>query len=301
MPHSSFLDHCHVRRKIVYKPSCASSQASISLSSQQQPPKPTLLQIYSLRVLQRILIMIAVRNIFTIFTLSFLTLVSASAIVHPNSVIPIVDIQESTLVIPLVRQQEEEVVFAVNSSSTGFARTTEAGLTVQRGTSGVLNFAFTINAIEAETLATMDEEFSSSLSVSEREEYNRLRSDYRGGFGIPFLRFLGINLNNRRVTREEMERSFELREDYNTQSSIAQQIISNVQTQQLQVSGQLTAFGTSFVPTTVFAFIRIARIQTQDGMTLTVVSQSGDNLVAADAGGNTVPSSGGDIDIVPLF
>ncbi|KAI0560554.1 hypothetical protein FGB62_110g01 [Gracilaria domingensis] len=235
--------------------------------------------------------------------MSLLTLVSSSALRRSNPIIdlPIVDIQESTIVVPLVRQQQEEAVLAVNSSNTGFARTSEAGLTVQRGTSGVLTFSFNINAIEAETLANLDQEFSSSLSVSEMEEYSRLRENYRSGFGIPFLGWLGINLNNRQVTREEMERSFEMRENYNTQSSIAQQILSNVQEQQLQISGELTAFGTSFIPTTVFAFIRIARLQTQDGMTLTVVSQSGDNLVAADAGGNTVPSSGGDIDIIPLF
>ncbi|CAN8071507.1 unnamed protein product [Agarophyton chilense] len=224
----------------------------------------------------------------------------ASSLPHPIIDLPIVDIHESTLVVPLVRQQQEEVVFAVNSSSTGFARTTSAGLTVQRGTSGVLTFNFMIDAVEAETLATLDQEFSSSLTVSESEEYSRTRESYRSGFGIPFLRWLGINLNNRQVTRDDMQRSFELRENYNTQSSIVQQTITNVQVQKLRISGKLTAFGTSFVPTTVFAFIRIARIQTQDGMTLTVVSQSGDNLVAADAGGNTVPSSGGSIDIVPL-
>ncbi|CAN8071954.1 unnamed protein product [Agarophyton chilense] len=248
--------------------------------------------------------MISIKLIVAVFSMALYTLALSTAVLpRPDAVIdlPVVDIQESTLVIPLVRQQQEEAVFAVNSSNTGFARTSQAGLTVQRGTSGTLTFAFTVNAIEAETLATLDQEFSSSLSVSEMEEYSRLRSEYQSGFGIPFLRWLGINLNNRRVTRDEMERSFELRENYNTQSSIAQQVLSNVQQQQLQISGELTAFGTSFIPTTVFAFIRIARLQTQDGMTLTVVSQSGDNLVAADAGGNTVPSSGGDIDIVPLF
>lgn len=197
------------------------------------------------------------------------------------------------------RQLQEDIVFAVNSSSSGFARTTNAGITVQRGTSGVLRYRIRVKAVESERLANSDSSFVSTLSTSERESYELEKRSYRGGLNVPFLRFIGINLGAS-VERTDMERSAASQRNYNQKATAAQKILETTTAQSIEISGTLRASGTSFIPTTVFAFIKIARVQTQDGSSTTVVTTDGNELLAADNNGRPVDSSDGTIEILPF-
>lgn len=195
------------------------------------------------------------------------------------------------------RQLREGVVYAVNQTSSGYGRVTNTGLTVQRGTSGVLKYRIRVKAIEAERLANSDSSFVSTLSQSERESYELEKRSFRGGLNVPFLKFIGINLGAS-STSVDMERAFDSQTNYNEKASAAQSIVNTVQTQNLEISGTLRATGTSFIPTTVFAFIKIAKVQLVDGSSKTVVTTDGGELVAATNGGEVVPSEEGEITIL---
>ena len=204
--------------------------------------------------------------------------------------------------VPIVlsaRQLREEVTYAVNETSSGFARVSSVGLTVQRGTRGTLRYRIRVKAIEASRLANSDSSFESTLSQSERETYRERKSSYRGGLGVPFLRFIGIRLGAS-TSSVDMNRSFDSQTNYNQKASAASQIINNIQEENLEISGMLEAEGTSFIPTTVQAFIKIARIQLTDGSTKTVVTTDPGELVAATPTGSTVPSDSGTIEILPF-
>lgn len=208
-------------------------------------------------------------------------------------------IVDNTLVI--TNRQGEDVEFAVNSTESGFARVTSVGLTVQRGTSATLDFNIRARAVDAARLERVDSSFVGTLSESEREEFEQTKTTYNGGLDVSFAGFLGINLGGK-TERIDMEREAESQGDYNLKSAAAREIFESTVETDIEVSGTLTATGVSFIPTTVFAFIKVAKVQLQDGRTLTVVTSDGNELVTADEGGDTdaVDSDEGDIDIVEL-
>lgn len=217
----------------------------------------------------------------------------------PRSALNIINLEDKFSFFSLERQAQEEVVFAINSSSSGFARTTNTGITLQRGTSGVLRYRIRVKAVESERLSNSDSSFVSTLTTSEREEYELEKRSYRGGLNIPFLRYCGINLDAR-VDRTDMERSSQSQRNYNQKATAAKEIIETTTAQNIEISGTLRATGVSFIPTTVFSFIKIARVQLQDGSSTTVVSTDANDLVAAENNGEPVPSDNGTISILPF-
>lgn len=197
------------------------------------------------------------------------------------------------------RQLEEQINFAVNETRSGFAQVTSVGVTVQRGTTALLRYRIKAKAIQSEKLSDLDRSFESTLSQSERETYRLRKSSYGGGLNVPFLSFVGINLGGR-TEKVDMERSFDSQRDYNQKSKVVQEILESTVEQDIEISGKLTAVGTSLIPTTVVAFIKIGRITMQDGTTRTVISNDPGELRAGTPDGRTVPSEGGTIEILPL-
>lgn len=122
------------------------------------------------------------------------------------------------------RQLQEDVIFVVKSFSSGFARTTNAGITVQRGTSGVLRYHIRVKAVESERPSNADSSFVSTLETSEREGYGLEMRSYRGGLNVRFLKFIGINLGAS-VDCKDMECSAQSDRNYNQKANAAQQIV----------------------------------------------------------------------------
>lgn len=195
--------------------------------------------------------------------------------------------------------QSEDVEFAVNSTESGYAQVTSVGLTVTAGTSATLDFRIRVRAIDAQTLENSDSLFMGTLSESEREEYEQTKTSYNGGLGLSLGGFLGINLGGK-TEKIDMERAAERDGDYNLKSAAAREMFESVVETDLEINGTLTATGTSQIPSTVFAFIKLAKVELLDGSTKTVVTSTGDELVAATETGQVVPSEGGQIEILEI-
>ena len=203
---------------------------------------------------------------------------------------------------PLVvedRQVQADINYAVKDASCGFARITRVGLTVQSGSSGTLHYRIRVRAIEASILASSDKSFVPLLSKKERRAYYKKRRSYRGGLQVPFLQSIGIDLASN-TTMTDIERSFDSQQNYNAKAAAAQRILETVVEQDIEISGTLHATGTSCESTTVFAFIKLARVMLQNGTSRTIVTTDPDELAAATADGSTVPSDSGTINIVPF-
>lgn len=200
---------------------------------------------------------------------------------------------------PSAVDQIEDLIFAVNRSSTGTVQATEVGVTLTRGFSSEINFEFNVNAVSAQTLANSDSEFISTLSSEEREFYERTKSGYGGGLRIPFLRVIGFNLGGS-VSRERIESLSTRISNYTEKAQAAEQILQDTQAVDLVVNGRINGFGLSFIPTTGFAFVRFARVTFSSGESYTVISTDPRDVVAATGNGQVLPSDGEEITVTPL-
>lgn len=208
-----------------------------------------------------------------------------AALAAPKS-LKVIEIVEDFLPVTLFRQEDAE--FAVNSSQAGFGRLTEVGVRVTKGASARLLFDITIDAVSADKLDRSDSSFVSTLSESEKETYRASKTTYGGGLNVRMFGFLGINLGAR-TTRESMERSRDSQSNYDVKTEALREILEDVTSSKVRIQGELLATGISFIPTTASAFIKSARVTLNDGSTLTVVSTSPDDVVAADTNGNVLP------------
>lgn len=191
----------------------------------------------------------------------------------------------------------EESSFFIEESNAGFGRITRTGLSVTKGASGILDFDITVKAIDAERLSSMDASFESTLTAAERSEYNSLKRSFKGGLKIPFLNYIGANLDEK-VTREKLEDRAESITDYASKASAAEEILDSVVDTRIRITGTLEATGVSFIPTVAFAFIRLARVKFEDGSSQFVVSNDANDLTAASRGGDELPSKGKKLNIL---
>lgn len=158
-----------------------------------------------------------------------------------------------------------------------------AGVTVTRGVVARLNFELTVSAHLSNVLASNDESFKETLVGDEVEEYEKLSKEYDGGLDVPFLQFLGANLATN-VTREEQEEVSMRRSNYAKNARAARTILLG-QHGRATISGEKTITGTSFIPTTYFAYIKAANGRLSDGSKVLVVSTSPDDVSIATTNG----------------
>lgn len=103
---------------------------------------------------------------------------------------------------------------------------------------------------------------------------------------------------NSETTISRMRSTRSRTSNYQGKSTAVRQTLLDLVTTQVQISGVLRATGVSIMPTTVFAFIRIARVQIDEKTELTVVSTDPSDVMAANACGQSVPSSEQQIEIL---
>lgn len=196
-----------------------------------------------------------------------------------------------------IPKPKEAAKFAAISVETGFARTTSVGLTVQKGTSGVLRFRIRVLAVVSERLARQDAVFTKTLTKAELRAYNRRKAAYNNGLDIPFLHDVGINAD-KGADEQEIRRAAARIANYEEKASAARFLLSEAVTQRIDISGSLKAHGVSYIPTTVFAFIKLAKVKTFDGTFLNVVSAHPGDVEAASDNGQVVPSDGKSLNLV---
>eukprot|EP00178_Gracilaria_changii_P004411 TRINITY_DN17066_c0_g1_i1.p1 TRINITY_DN17066_c0_g1~~TRINITY_DN17066_c0_g1_i1.p1 ORF type:complete len:278 (+),score=36.44 TRINITY_DN17066_c0_g1_i1:201-1034(+) len=189
--------------------------------------------------------------------------------------------------------------YPVSSTQVSFEQIVSTGLVVSKGTSGVLNFNITLNAVQASVLANSDQAFMQSLSPEEQSRYLDMKKNYNGNLEVPMMEWLGVHLNGE-TTRRDMRRARRRQQRYYEKSAIVNELLLEQITTMVQISGTLMAEGVSIMPTTVFAFIRIARVTLDDGSTMTVLSTNPNDLTAANSCGHEAPSSMLTLDIIDL-
>lgn len=84
----------------------------------------------------------------------------------------------------------------LKGSEAGYIQGVGAGISITKGTSGIFTFSLSLNGILATTLARDDQVFRTSLSDEEMKAYEHMFNQYSGGLEMPFLKWLGVNLNN---------------------------------------------------------------------------------------------------------
>ena len=194
---------------------------------------------------------------------------------------------------------DTDTKYAVQSSTSGYGSLGSAGLTVQKGTSGVLRFKIKMKGVSSDSIANDDSSFVSTLSTEHKRKYSHQKQKYGGGLNIPMLSWIGINLAGN-VEKENMQDAESGNRNYANQTKAVKTMLQTHTNTEIEVSGELTASGQSFIPVTVTAFVKIAQVKMDDGSTMNVVSSDKKDAVAATGDGKTVPTDNQHISIRPM-
>jgi len=205
------------------------------------------------------------------------------------------------LMFPGSASSREDVLYAVESSEVGYGQTSSIGVRVTRGATVELKFAFRVKAVIATDLASKDVEFEKTLTAAEKDTYSKLKQSYKGGLRVPFLKYIGINLNGY-VEKDDMEDASTTVVNYNEKASAAKEIVRTATEQTVLVEGKMFVTGVSSVPTEALVFIKFAQIRTADGETKNVISSNAADLVAATPNGdpNIVNGTQPSLNIIPV-
>lgn len=180
--------------------------------------------------------------------------------------------------------------FVFRNSTVGFIRVSGAGVSVTAGASATLRFSISMEALQADVLAENDKDFRSKLTPDEDMEYKKLRANYTGGLNVPYMEWIGANLEGN-VTRRDLVRSALTQDNYNSKAFVARQLLTARTPTKVTVSGSITVSGNSFIPRTFFAFIKAAQVELNDGSTILVVSTDSVDSAAATVDGFSTASS----------
>lgn len=193
--------------------------------------------------------------------------------------------------------QLETSDYFASSYRTGYARVTSTGITVQRGTSGYLNFRIKAVGIDSKTYFKRDESFSQYITkhLSEKyvNEYAALKKKYNGNLDLPIFEFLGFHLNKKFSAEAEKAKSradLLTEKHYKELSSIAKTTLSDYTKTKTVIRGKLRAKGISLRPTSVQAYIKHSRVKLSETETTNIYTTLGKDLVAATSSGQPVPS-----------
>lgn len=194
--------------------------------------------------------------------------------------------------------RQEMTNMSISSTESGFGRITQVGISVTRGATATASYDITVTAVDAETLDRNDESFVETLTEEQRAEFLELKESFDGGLNVPVLEAVGADLSQESLSREEILEASGSEENFERRSNALSQILESVSDTTIRINGTLTATGLSDVPTVAFAFIRLARIEFDDGSSQLVVSNRNDDIIAADGDGVPVGTSDRNADVV---
>ncbi|CDF32928.1 unnamed protein product [Chondrus crispus] len=100
------------------------------------------------------------------------------------------------------------------------------------------------------------------------------------------------------LSKEELVEKRESSEEFRKREQALTSILETVADTRIRINGTLTATGVSQIPTVAFAFVRLARIEFEDGSTQLVVSNKNEDIIAADEDGDAVGTSDQESDIL---
>lgn len=180
----------------------------------------------------------------------------------------------------------------IASASSGFARVTQVGISVNKGAQATLRYRIRVKAVTAHQLTYSDSPFLDALKPYNKEKYLAIRNLYSGGLDVPFLNFLGWNLNDK---HGKGKRDISLNDDeYGRLSTVAEKILKEATHTTIVAKGKLKATGITCMKTTAYAFVKVAKVQLNDDSNLTVFTTKEDDILAATKHADTLlPSKKG--------
>lgn len=222
-------------------------------------------------------------------SLVFLTLVLlASSTVHSSPPLLPDSAIEYNLFPFASRQSRSCTKLPFFSSESGFIRASTFGVTVTRGATATITFSVTIRGVPARTLANDDSHYLRALPTSLRKIYAGRKKAYRGGLEVPFLTDLGADLRKRQVSGKEVRRRSRALKLYGERVCAAARTLEKARRGSVRIEGRRRVTGTSFIPKTVFGFVKVARVRTAGGGVLTVVSADPRDFAVATRDGRVI-------------
>ncbi|PXF42799.1 hypothetical protein BWQ96_07450 [Gracilariopsis chorda] len=162
----------------------------------------------------------------------------------------------------------------------------QATLNVRLGLRASFSFNYRIDGVTSAYLAASDHIFTSTMNSRERILYEEAKRGYNGGLDIPFLRQLGIHLNE----SHSLDANLVSRDDYYALKAIAaRQIMQSFRGGKLRINGTISVIGVSEQPSTARVFVKFSRVTLVDNTVLHVVSSNNDDVVAGDDSHNMLP------------
>ncbi len=168
--------------------------------------------------------------------------------------------------------------FETGEARHGHGRCSGAEVTVQIGTSADIEIDFEVNAISEETFNTWKSESRRHYSSDSWSYLNERHSGRAsaGGFLLGSFGYFGArgNYSHYRNKRDTF------RSSSSSQSQGFFRSVHNLDNSTLRMKGRLRAYGVSYIPVTVSAYINVLIITFADGKTLRAVNRR--NPVAAN-------------------
>lgn len=123
-------------------------------------------------------------------------------------------------------------------------------------------------------------------------QYEALVTEYEESLDIPFMEFLNANLATD-VSLSDLREGCDSVENCPSKTRAGRRILENQLPTRVRLTGEITASGTSAVPTTVFPLFRAADVLLSNGERVVIIS-SNPSDVSVGTGDGTILSSGAD-------
>lgn len=201
--------------------------------------------------------------------------------------------QESDMTSEPTQTPSPSTACVVASSEVGFVRTLGAGIVVEKGVIARLSFSIQVHGVVSSELDQSDKTFLKELPSSDLECYSMLKSNYSDGLNVPFLDWVGINLNQN-VSSDCQDNVARSRKKYRGLVVLARKILTEQPVRGIRVSGKKTIVATSFIPTIYYAFIKVAKVILSNGESVTVVSANPRDVAIATGDGSNILDFGAD-------
>lgn len=189
---------------------------------------------------------------------------------------------------PLSRQQRACTTAPFQSSISGYVQISTFGVTVTRGATATINFSAKISGISAVVLASSDAAYQRVLSRDLKATYMRRKRTFKGGLNIPMIMDVGADLRWRRVNGKNVRKSAVSKKMFSKRLCVVSKILGRVKERGVLIRGSRRVTGTSFIPKTVYGYVKVAKVKTHEGKTITIVSTDPKDYFAATKDGTVI-------------
>ncbi len=200
---------------------------------------------------------------------------------------------------PLVALSNEEVVGTTYTYSTGFGQLTKAGATVQKGATVTATVDITMKVVTNEQTNSWYNENKHVYSTETQHEIESHLSESNTSSAWWAIFAHGASGNHNKDEWEH-DNTLVVNTTDDQQTNIVKSM-NKLESKDVNIKGNISITGYSYLPTTAFIFAQISTITFSDGTTAQVIN--GADPVAADTKGDTSTvkaDPGQKLNIIPI-